>query len=243
MEPKKKADYIRLGKAGDGGYIVDRQSVTSSQKLLSFGINYDWSFESDFLRLHPVPLFAFDHSIGKKEYLKKFLIHSTFDFSAALAYHHLSALMRYDLFFKGSRVHLPLHVGYNSIDRMVDFTKALQLASCQDCPFFLKVDTEGWEYGILDSLLFHASQIRGLVIEFHRLDLHLKRVIDFIEKFPLDLVYTRANNYGHIMPDGTPLLIECTFSAFGVDRSGSFEPHATDQQNGRNRAPYRLQFK
>jgi hypothetical protein len=50
FEPPKQADYIRLGKSGDGGYIIDRQSIAASEKLLSFGINYDWSFESDFLR-------------------------------------------------------------------------------------------------------------------------------------------------------------------------------------------------
>ena len=242
FEPPKQADYIRLGKSGDGGYIIDRQSIAASEKLLSFGINYDWSFEADFLRQKSMPLAAFDHSIGKMAFLRKFLIHSTFDFSPPLAYRHLSALVRYGRFFSEKRVHLPLHVGYSSIDRMVDFSQALTLASCESTPFFLKVDTEEWEYGILEDLIKHAGLMQGLVIEFHRLDLHLNRVMDFIERFPLDLVYTHANNYGHVLSDGTPLLIECTFSAFGIDRMGPFTPLSIDMQNSRKLPPYALRF-
>ena len=39
---------IRLGTPGDGGYVICSESVKHCNKLLSFGISDNWSFESGF---------------------------------------------------------------------------------------------------------------------------------------------------------------------------------------------------
>ena len=44
-------DLIRLGNKFDGGYLARLSDVISSSRLLSFGINTDWTFEKDFVRL------------------------------------------------------------------------------------------------------------------------------------------------------------------------------------------------
>ena len=48
LEPNLCDDIIRLGRKNDGGYLVSESDVTASDKLLSFGIYDDWSFEEDF---------------------------------------------------------------------------------------------------------------------------------------------------------------------------------------------------
>ena len=45
--------FIRLGKDWDGGYLVDQAAVQAAHKLVSFGINDEWSFESAFLQPKP----------------------------------------------------------------------------------------------------------------------------------------------------------------------------------------------
>jgi len=94
----------------------------------------------------------------------------------------------------------------------------------------------------LEDLIKAAPFISGLVIEFHRVDLHISLIKDFIARFPLPLIYTRANNYGHVNPAQQPLLIECTFSASAVPRKQPFQSAAIDMQNARKLPPYNLSF-
>ena len=240
--PRKPSGFIRLGKDWDGGYLVDQAAVQAAQKLVSFGINNEWSFESAFYSQNPVPVIAFDHSVSKRVFLRNFLGHSTFDFSPIEAYRDLSALLRYPFFFSGKNKHVCAHVGYGSVPRMLSLTKALELATTPEEKIFLKIDIEQWEYRILEELISQAHRITGLVIEFHHVDLNLERIKEFIAKFPLSLIYTRANNYGHYTPHQLPLLIECTFSAYAEKLEGSFEFASIDMQNARKLPPYQLTF-
>ena len=240
--PSQPQGLVRLGKNWDGGYLVDQASVKAAQKLVSFGINNEWSFEADFCRQQKVPVVAFDHSVSKRVFLRNFLIHSTFHFSPVQAYRDLAALIRYPFFFAGKNKHLLAHVGYASVPRMINLPQAMGLAATPDEKLFLKIDIEQWEYRILEDLLGQAHRITGLVIEFHHVDLNLERIKEFIDKFPLPLIYTRANNYGHCTPGQLPLLIECTFSAFGKKLESPFTFAEHDMQNARKLPPYQLRF-
>ena len=60
LKPNFCDDIIRLGRKNDGGYLVSKSDVTASDKLLSFGIYDDWSFEEDFAKINDVPIVAFD---------------------------------------------------------------------------------------------------------------------------------------------------------------------------------------
>ena len=71
LKPNFCDDIIRLGRKNDGGYLVSESDVTASDKLLSFGIYDDWSFEENFAKINDVPIVAFDASSG----LKLSLIH------------------------------------------------------------------------------------------------------------------------------------------------------------------------
>ena len=64
FRPWSSASLIRLGQDYDGGYLIDERDVAASTALLSFGLNDDWSFERDFLRLRPVPLQAYDATLA-----------------------------------------------------------------------------------------------------------------------------------------------------------------------------------
>jgi len=53
-------DLIRVGKENDGGYLVSYEDVMKTNKLISFGVGNDTSFEEDFLKLNDCPLDAYD---------------------------------------------------------------------------------------------------------------------------------------------------------------------------------------
>lgn len=53
-------DLIRLGRDNDGGYLVNRQDVLKTARLLSLGVEDDISFEKDFVNLNNCPVDAYD---------------------------------------------------------------------------------------------------------------------------------------------------------------------------------------
>lgn len=63
FQPFQCDDLVRLGKANDGGYLVNRSDIEKSTKLISFGVKDDWSFEEDFLCLNDCPCIAYDGSV------------------------------------------------------------------------------------------------------------------------------------------------------------------------------------
>ena len=50
FNPHFNYDLTRLGNKNDGGYLVEKKSIITTKYLVSFGINDDVSFESDFLK-------------------------------------------------------------------------------------------------------------------------------------------------------------------------------------------------
>lgn len=65
FKPFVCSDLARLGKDYDGGYLVSKEDVLNSSRLISFGIDNDVSFENDFLNLNKVPIDAYDDKIDR----------------------------------------------------------------------------------------------------------------------------------------------------------------------------------
>ena len=51
----------------------------------------------------------------------------------------------------------------------------------------------------------------GLVIEFHDVDLHQEKILEFINNFNLELTHIHPNNFGLKDDNGDPKVIEMTF--------------------------------
>lgn len=58
-------DIIRLGRDNDGGYLVNRQDVIKTSRLLSFGVEDDISFETDFVKMNDCDVDCYDGTIKK----------------------------------------------------------------------------------------------------------------------------------------------------------------------------------
>ena len=72
LNPYQVKNLIRLGKANDGGYIVNSQDILNTTNLISLGVSFDYSFEEAFLKMNKkTNLRTFDGSVGFKFYRKK----------------------------------------------------------------------------------------------------------------------------------------------------------------------------
>ena len=69
-----KSKLIRVGPKKDGGYVVHGDSIKFTKKIVSLGLNDDWEFEKSFLKKNQTcSVEAYDHTINKKFWIKRFL--------------------------------------------------------------------------------------------------------------------------------------------------------------------------
>lgn len=243
FQPKEKYKLIRLGRNNDGGYLAEEQSIKNSQLLLSFGLNDDWSFESHFVKLNNVPIQAFDGSISLKLFFRNFCYSLIRIDSPSNIINKLKIFLSYIIFFKNKIKHNFSMVGYDNKKSKSIPTIFNKYVENKYKKVFLKVDIEGWEYRILDDLVYYADYISGLVIEFHDLDIHQERVVNFINKFSLNLCHCHANNYAGIDNKNSPIVIELSFTETKSDVKTNVNlPNTLDMPNDKYNNEYNINF-
>ena len=208
LKPRFETELIRLGKKNDGGYLISKKSLDTSNKLYSFGLDDDYSFERDFFKKTNVEVVCYDQTVNFKFFLKPFL------------FGHFSKLFQYlgyRFFFDGKkRKHIKKNIiprgtfKFNNEVDSADINLIIKENPSND--IFFKIDIEGSEYRILSQLIKHSSHISGLVIEFHDCDLNLDKIINFVENFELQIVHIHVNNWNYINSGGLPRCLEITFS-------------------------------
>lgn len=247
FRPHQSNFLIRLGRDFDGGYLIDSRDIDKTKALVSFGVNEDWSFEKQFSKKKRIPVFAYDATLNVR-YLLRRAWRSLIRLNPLVMACSFHALFNYRIFFSGNRHHFQRYVGLDGVTGFITLSSVLdevKQKSGVDSHVFMKVDIEGWEYRILDELIEHSHRFTGLAIELHDVDIHLDKLQDFIEHFPLKLVHVHANNYSPITRGGIPLAIECTFSSSessAMPVSASL-PHPLDMPNKRNRDEVALSFR
>ena len=227
LKPKYSYDLIRLGTDFDGGYLIERSSLINSNFLLSFGISTNWDFERDFININKVGYLAFDGSVNEKFWnnlitnkLKRL------SFSKALKF-----IIKKNQFYKffNKKNFISKYIG-KTMNNSITLNKIL--LKIDKNKIFLKIDIEGSEYEILQEILDNQSKILGLAIEFHQCNLNMKNIINFIEKFNLDLVHIHANNYDKFYDNRIPDILEITFAKDPKSMGEYLDlPHKLDMPN------------
>jgi hypothetical protein len=242
LRPLKGADLVRIGRDNDGGYLVDKRSIISSEFLLGFGIYDDWSFEKNFTLYVDVPVVVFDASVGQNFFLKKLRV--ALSRGSRKSIHWFRVWVDYVRYFKGSNKHIKKFIGKDEKDHHVSInTITNEIVTPNVENIFLKIDIEGSEYQILDQLVGMSDRITGLVIEFHEVDIHIDEIESFVNKFSLRLCHTHCNNYAPLTQSSTPPSIELTFTRFDV-KNGYVEdlPNPIDQPNKAGEEDYSISF-
>ena len=228
---KSAKDLVRLGKKNDGGYLISQSDIIQSDTLIGLGISDDWSFEENFVKQKDVPVYVYDASLNFKFWIKRTLaemIKNPFNL------YPLKKFISYKKFFKNDKKHLKKFVGLNT-DNNNYCTLSSILDELNYQNIFMKIDIEGFEYRLLDTLILNQNRIAGLVLEFHDCDIHLDTIKKFIQDFDLNLVHIHANNCLPIrLDDELPLVLELTFSKYCELQKDGYLPHILDMPNDKN---------
>tara|TARA_B100000674_G_scaffold229064_1_gene188381 strand:- start:1133 stop:1915 length:783 start_codon:yes stop_codon:yes gene_type:complete len=247
----KTENLIRIGPKSDGGYIVHKDSINLTKKIITCGLNDDWKFEKNFTKLNNHCFVeAYDHTIDKDFWYQRFkkdIIHFFL-----LKKLRLSKIIKmfdyidYKIFFKKKNIHFLKKVVRNSKkEDEISLTNIID--NFED--IFLKIDIEGNEYEILPEVTKHSEKIISLIVEFHDIDSNLDKIEKFIieNKF-LKLIHIHANNYKDINTNGNPNDIELTFVNknkinISNERSQKSYPiHGLDYKNLKRKKDIELKF-
>ncbi len=250
LKPKHCYNLLRLGKSNDGGYLVEKESLLNSESLISCGISRDWSFEKDFFQFKGCPIHCYDHTI-RYSHLKKLSRKSFLKFFNKKYYSkdgikeilfNINLYKDYKNFFTEQVVHFESAVGLGK--NLTDMTTIFKKINSNK--IFLKIDIEGSEYRILDDLIRYQDKIKGLVIEFHNIDLHIERILKFIKNFKLNLCHIHGQNPGgedYLDRNGDPIQIELTFSSYSQYQDvNPCVPHKLDQSSNPRYKDVNLKF-
>ena len=253
--PYENKNLIRLGNDFDGGYLVDEQTVHDSQYLISIGIGYDWSFEKHFYKLKKCKIFSYDGSVGLKFFsakikhrLKSFLKIPTINYFKKTIWWIFLPLRFYYFFsnlgFIHKKKHQELFVTNDSLSKKQENNISIDKIFNNlpiDAKVFLKIDVEGAEYQLLESIIKVQSRLTSLAIEFHNLDHDRYLELEsFIDSFDLVLSHTHVNISGKIN-NNTASVIELTFVRGLVkDNKVKKLPHSLDMDSYPNNINYEV---
>lgn len=248
FKPNHLYELIRLGKDNDGGYLVCKNSVKTSTALISFGLNDDCSFEQDFKKKNNIHVICFDCNTGVSLWFKKFrrALRKIVKGETRLLKDFLINIYNYYSFFSknSSSLYKFRIVGKKNNDlssNEINISTILKTNNLKK-DFFLKIDIEGSEYEILEDVILFAKFLSGLVIEFHDVDLNLKKISNFINSIDLKLIHIHPNNSSNYR-NNIPLCLELSFGGDPVIISNlvSF-PHNLDQKNDKRNSDLKLVF-
>ena len=190
--------------------------------MISFGILYDWEFESQIFDKFKIPIITYDGSTGKRYFAAKIKtrIKSTFsDITYSNLKRTLFYLMlpiRFFYFFtnrrygvnkkhyekfvidKTSNINKDIFTAKHGYEpKFIRFEEIIENHIMNDTGVILKIDIEENEYDLLDSILKIENNLSMLLIEFHNLnEVNFKKLANFIEKFNLQLIHTHCVNFG-----------------------------------------------
>lgn len=225
FKPLKKFDLVRLGRDNDGGYLVGKNTVLKSKFLVSFGIGDDCSFEKDFLKLNDkVDIYCYDRYPLSKNYFIKEIIKSFVVLDFKNINHILNVRKDYKKTFKNNNGVKKRLIRYRTLTKIINENKL-------NFDTFLKIDIDGAEYRILDDILKNQKIFTGIVLEFHDVDFHKKKIESFIDSLELTLTHIHANNSSVFDLENDPTCIELTFekNPTVVGENPVF-PHPLDQK-------------
>ena len=222
-----KTDLIRIGNAGDGGYVIPARSLDAVEHLVSIGISDDWTFEEEAARRSPaIRIDGYDRTSGSLV----FLYYGVRDLVSLMQgknpkkfSHRILKWLKLSYKFRvfWCRQH-SFHRKWVVLSK--ESPKEIDLASVfarvpQSSILALKIDIEGNEYAmsqiVLEEMTRRVNQIQLVVMEFHNTITMRQEFLNFVESISklLPIVHIHGNNFGQIGQDGFPEVVEITFAA------------------------------
>ena len=217
LRPIHKDDLIRVGSINDGGYVLTNEMIHKTKFLLSFGLDYDWTFEKDFQERtnEQIKIHVYDHTVNPrsfKRYTRRAILRTILRPISIENWKNIFKSVSYTKFFDGTNnIHFQEKVWWSNDNHSLTIDKILERVDEEN--IFLKMDIEGSEYLVINKILENYQKIVGMAIEFHHIDILSETWLDVIEKIKdkFNIVHIHGNNFADIGPQKIPSILEITF--------------------------------
>ena len=245
-----KQNLVRVGPKTDGGYILDKRIIGKTKTIITCGLNDDWEFEKSYLKLRPsTNIIAYDHTVDNNFWKNRFKK----DFLALILFKKLSyrkiidvfKFISYRSFFKDKNIHHIKKVVLNKKNKQQESINEI-LHNQRD--IILKIDIEGDEYKILDTINKNSHKINFLIIEFHNIFSNINKIRKFLSKSIFKVIHLHGNNYGGIDKNSNPNVIELSLinsKKFKVNKDKStykYPIEGLDYKNLKRREDLKITF-
>jgi hypothetical protein len=203
--PLRFPDLVRVGSDYDGGYVLPRSALTSSQALLSLGVEANWEFEAGALAVNPsLTITCVDGTtsaaIIRQRALRE-LGRAALRLRPVKAARMLRLLGRAREFrrFFARHAFLPLMVGPTPGPGAATLPDLLARVRGGDPSrwVFVKMDIEGSEYDSL-AAAGRLARVAALVIEFHELGRNWPRFTATLAALSADFVVAHIHGNNHL---------------------------------------------
>jgi hypothetical protein len=249
LRPQEVKELCRVGKHSDGGYALCKEAVMNSNHFISLGLGEDWSFERAISEMNPTATIdIYDHTISMAFFVIKAIKGSVKFFigqdSKSNYFARLKRLVDYCKFWQISSKHHhhKVRISRQSFEKIISDLPEGKLVG-------LKVDIEGSEWGILETISKEQSRFEFALIEIHDFDGHEDNLREFINDLSESfiLAHVHANNFEALGSNGFPSVFEISLL-----RSTSITPTGTlrsqlpviglDAPNAKNRPDFVIHF-
>lgn len=249
-KPRHRDDLRRLGSKHDGGYVVTDDIISNTDLIVGLGVGTNWDFERDVHKLTGCPVHSYDHTVKFHSLFRHALREMPY-FIRKPGKEILRNILlppRFLYFFSGKNRQFREKVADDSkigTDSATIFSRLPDSGSV-----FIKMDIEGWEYAVLNSVKHLYDRISGLVVVLHHLDKpeHVADLQIHAFKEYFDIVHVHANNHSALDKDGRPRVLEMTFEnkrlSGNNEQESSYEYpiEGLDSPNFTYLADYKLEF-
>lgn len=223
LRPVPPADLIRMGRNYDGGYVFSSASLQRCDYFISCGLSYDWSFEIELKAQRPdMPIVAYDKTSGFNTTMLYWIFKNLGKVAAypirslgvqdtpAESLGKISMMLRMNKIFSGNLKFVKKHIGVQNGNGVQSLGELLSGGKS----YGVKLDVEGTEYELLDTLVDQLPGIELLLIEFHGVEEYAATIEPFLKAIRTThyVQHVHGNNYDRVNRFGFLNSIELTIA-------------------------------
>jgi hypothetical protein len=210
LRPHAIDELCRVGRHSDGGYVVCEEAILKANCFISLGLGEDWSYEIAISEMNPsADINIYDHTVSLSFFASKVLrgfikfILRRDTKSNLMA--RIKRLCDYSEFWRRSpkHHHHQIHISKYSFEKIMSEIPDEEAVG-------LKIDIEGSEWEILETISNHQSRFVFVLIEIHDFDGHENQLEEFLSDLSKSFVlaHVHANNFAPLGKNGFPSVFE-----------------------------------
>jgi hypothetical protein len=249
LQPQIVNDLFRIGSSSDGGYAITTKALSNADYFLSLGLGENWSFECAISETKPEAFIdIYDHTVSLKFFVGKsfkgLIKLILFKDSFANFASRFLRLVNYFRFWLHSSNH---HHHKIQINRQT-FEEILSSYRVES-RIGLKIDIEGSEWEILETISRNRLMFEYILIEIHDFENHESELREFLHSLETEFVnaHLHANNFEPLGVNGFPRVFELTLlKRSNVQISSQSRRQlpvsGIDVPNAKNRPDFQIDF-